>query len=51
MDGRKEVLGLWMSKNEGAKYWLSVFTELKNRGLQDILIVCTDNLTGMNESI
>ena len=51
MDGKKEVLGLWMSKNEGAKYWLGVFTELKNRGLQDILIVCTDNLSGMNESI
>ena len=51
MDGKKEVLGLWMSQNEGAKYWLSVFTELKNRGLQDILIVCTDNLKGMNESI
>ena len=51
MEGRKEVLGLWMSKNEGAKYWLSVFTELKNRGLQDILIICTDNLKGMNESI
>ncbi len=51
MDGKKEVLGLWMSKNEGAKYWLGVFTELKNRGLEDILIVCTDNLKGMNESI
>ena len=51
MEGKKEVLGLWMSKNEGAKYWLSVFTELKNRGLQDILIICTDNLNGMNESI
>lgn len=47
MDGKKEVLGLWISKNEGAKYWISVFTELKNRGLQDILIVCTDNLKGM----
>jgi transposase-like protein len=51
MEGRKEVLGLWISKNEGAKYWLNVFTELKNRGLQDILIICTDNLKGMNESI
>ena len=51
MDGKKEVLGLWMSKNEGAKYWLGVLTELKNIGLQDILIVCTDNLKGMNESI
>lgn len=51
MDGKKEVLGLWMSKNEGAKYWLNVFTELKNRGLEDILIMCTDNLPGINESI
>jgi len=51
MSGKKEVLGLWMSKNEGAKYWLSVLTELKNRGLQDILIVCTDNLKGINQSI
>ncbi len=51
MDGKKEVLGLWMSKNEGAKYWLGVFTELRNRGLQDILIVCTDNLKGIDSSI
>ena len=50
-EGIKEVLGLWISKNEGAKFWLGVFTELKNRGLEDILIACTDNLTGMNESI
>ena len=49
--GNKEVLGLWMSKNEGAKYWLSVFTELKNRGVQDLLITCTDNLKGMNEAL
>ena len=49
--GRKEILGLWISENEGAKFWLGVFTELKNRGLQDILIACTDNLTGMVESI
>ena len=50
-DGRKDVLGLWMSIHEGAKFWLSNFTELKNRGVQDILIACTDNLTGMNEAI
>ena len=47
----KDILGLWMSENEGAKFWLTNLTELKNRGLQDILIACTDNLTGMNEAI
>ena len=51
MSGKKEILGLWCSENEGAKFWLNVFTELKNRGLQDILIACTDNLSGMSESI
>jgi transposase-like protein len=50
-DGNKEVLGLWISDNEGAKFWLSVFTELKNRGLRDILIACTDNLQGMTEAM
>ena len=51
ISGHKEVLGLWMSENEGAKFWLGVFTELQNRGLKDILIACTDNLTGMHEAI
>ncbi len=51
LSGLKEVLGLWMSENEGAKFWLGNLTELKNRGLQDILIACTDNLTGMNAAI
>jgi putative transposase len=49
--GRKECLGLWVSDNEGAKFWLSVLTELKNRGLEDILIVCTDGLKGFPEAI
>lgn len=49
--GRKECLGLWVSENEGAKFWLSVLTELKNRGLEDILIVCTDGLKGFPEAI
>ncbi|WP_119344667.1 IS256 family transposase [Facilibium subflavum] len=49
--GRKDVLGLWMSENEGAKFWLANLTELKNRGVQDILIACTDNLTGMSDAI
>lgn len=38
MEGQKEVLGIWISKNEGAKFWLQVVTELKNRGVEDILI-------------
>ena len=49
--GHKDILGLWISENEGAKFWLANLTELRNRGLQDILIACTDNLTGMNEAI
>jgi transposase-like protein len=42
MEGHKDVLGLWMSENEGAKFWLSVLTDLQTRGLKDILIVCVD---------
>lgn len=49
--GRKELLGIWISQNEGAKFWLGILTELKNRGLQDILIACVDGLTGMEEAI
>ncbi len=44
MEGRKEFLGLWMSENEGAKFWLGVLTELQNRGVKDILIACVDDL-------
>lgn len=51
MEGHKEVLGLWLSKNEGAKFWMQVVTELKNRGLQDILIACVDGLKGFEEAI
>lgn len=50
-DGRKEVLGMYISQSEGAKFWLQVLTDLHNRGLQDILIACTDNLTGFTEAI
>lgn len=46
LEGRKEVLGMWSSENEGARFWLSVATELKNRGLQDIFICCVDGLSG-----
>lgn len=51
MDGEKELLGLWIAETEGAKFWLSVMTELKNRGLQDIFIACTDGLKGFPEAI
>ena len=45
--GEKEVLGLWIAENEGAKFWLSVLTEIKSRGVQDIYIACMDGLTGL----
>lgn len=51
MDGHKEVLGLWISQTEGAKFWLQVVTELKNRGVQDILIACVDGLKGFPDAI
>lgn len=50
-EGKKDVLGIWLSENDGAKFWLANLTELRNRGVQDIFIACTDNLTGMNEAI
>jgi len=50
-EGQKEVLGLWSSANEGAKFWLGVMTELKNRGLRDVYIVCTDGLKGFPQAI
>jgi len=51
LSGRKDILGLWISENEGAKFWLGNLTEMKNRGMNDMLIACTDNLTGMSEAI
>ena len=51
LEGRKDVLGLWIGENESAKYWLSVLNELKTRGVKDILIACTDNLKGFAEAI
>ena len=50
-DGVREVLGLWIAENEGAKFWLSVMNELKNRGVQDILIAVVDGLKGFPEAI
>jgi transposase-like protein len=51
LEGHKELLGLWLSENEGAKFWLSCLTDLKNRGLTDIFIVCIDGLSGFAEAI
>lgn len=51
LDGAKEVLGLWIAQTEGAKFWLAVATELKNRGVQDIFIACVDGLKGFPEAI
>lgn len=51
MEGRKELIGMYVSESEGAKFWLSVLTDLQNRGLKDILIACIDNLNGFAEAI
>ncbi|MBN2771152.1 MAG: IS256 family transposase [Spirochaetes bacterium] len=51
MEGTKEVLGLWIAETEGAKFWLSVITEIKNRGVNDILIACIDGLKGLPDAI
>ena len=51
LDGKKELLGMWLSENEGAKFWLGVLTELQNRGVQDILIACVDGLKGFPDAI
>jgi putative transposase len=51
LEGKKELLGLWIAENEGAKFWLNVLTELQNRGIKDILLACVDGLTGFPEAI
>ena len=51
MAGHKELLGMWLSENEGAKFWLNVLTELQNRGVKDILIACVDGLKGFPDAI
>jgi putative transposase len=51
LEGRKEVLGLWTSGNEGAKFWLTVLTELRNRGVKDVFLVCVDGLKGFPQAI
>lgn len=50
-EGRKELIGMYISESEGANFWLSVLTDLKNRGVNDVLIACTDNLKGFSEAI
>jgi len=51
MEGKKEILGIWLSENESASFWTSVLNDLKNRGVQDILIACRDNLSGFSSAI
>jgi putative transposase len=51
LEGEKSVLGLWVSGTEGAKYWMTVLTNLKNRGMKDAFIICTDGLKGFPEAI
>jgi len=51
LDGLKDVLGIWLEKTEGAKFWLKVITELQNRGVRDILIACVDGLKGFPEAL
>ena len=51
MDGKKELLGIWVGKNEGSKFWMQVVTELKNRGVEQIYVACVDGLKGFPEAI
>src|SRR5688572_27819768 len=51
LEGHKQLLGLWLSQNEGAKFWLNCLTDLKNRGLRDIFVACIDGLAGFAEAI
>ena len=51
MEGHKELLGIWITENEGAKFWLGVLTELNNRGINDVLIACVDGLKGFPDAI
>jgi len=51
MEGQKEALGLWLARAEGAKFWLQIITELRNRGIEDIFIACVDGLKGFPDAI
>lgn len=50
MDGRKDILGVWIGENESAKFWLSVMNDLKNRGVKDVYVFCVDGLTGFDSA-
>ena len=51
MEGKRDVLGMWIGENESAKFWLGILNSLKNRGVEDILIACVDELTGFTNAI
>ena len=51
MDGRKDILGVWIGENESSKFWLSVMNDLKNHSVEDIYVFCADGLTGFRETI
>ncbi len=51
VDGSRDVLGLWVAASDGSKFWLSILTELKNRGVHDVLFICADGLTGLGQAI
>lgn len=51
LEGQKELLGMWLAQSEGAKFWLSVLTEVQNRGVKDFFIACVDGLSGLPEAI
>ena len=51
LDGRKDVLGMWVGENESAKFWATVLNGLRNRGVEDVFIACTDNFTGFDTAI
>jgi putative transposase len=51
LQGEKELLGLWIAQSEGSKFWLSIFNELKSRGVKDCFIACVDGLKGLPEAI
>ena len=51
IEGKKELLGIWIGKNEGSKFWMKIITELKNRGIEQIYVACVDGLKGFPEAI
>ena len=51
LDGAKDVLGMWIQQTEGAKFWMGILTELRNRGVQDVLVLCADGLVGLPDAV